>query len=75
MVLPWKASGSEAGRGSFLKTMKRESGYYWVNYAGHWEIAWYYSGTRNWKIFPNYQGVYFDKDFNHIDEKQLKRTE
>lgn len=49
----------------------RQSGYYWVKLWGDWVIA-KYDFIGNWYA-PECLSIFSDKDFEEIDEKQIKR--
>lgn len=50
--------------------MKRESGYYWIQYMDEWCIADYDCTDGSWLL----DGFFCsDDDFQQIDENQIKR--
>jgi hypothetical protein len=52
----------------------RESGYYWVKTRGTWWMAQYLGLNKIWLLFGS-DNIAKDKDFEEIDERQIKRDE
>jgi len=55
--------------------MKRESGYYWVQYFGHddWRIELYDAGAKSWIISK--RGYEYDTYFDFINEQRILTTD
>ena len=54
--------------------MKRETGYYWVNWCGVWHCAYFdeiFAGG-SWDM-AGYSHQFKDSDFEEIDENQIIR--
>lgn len=54
--------------------MERESGYYWVNCKGEWIVA-QWDKSMNWWVITGNERLFYDKDFDEIDERRIVREE
>jgi hypothetical protein len=52
--------------------MKRESGYYWVRFYDEWEVARYYSESKEWQL-TGADRHFSDNSLNEIDERKIER--
>ena len=50
----------------------RETGYYWCLYENEWQLCYYDFESYHWWICGCDEPI-FDKNFDEIDEKQIKR--
>lgn len=54
-------------------TMKRESGYYWVQLSPEYREIGLYDAETGWWTFVGTDGIYKDHDFTHIEPERIKQ--
>lgn len=54
--------------------MERESGYYWVKIKGEWIVA-QWDKSMDWWVITGNEHLFYDSDFEEIDERRIVREE
>ena len=58
-----------------MNQKNREPGFYWVNFAGYWQVSYWSKFNICWYLASSPAQRRSDEDFSEIDERRITREE